>query len=470
MKKISLLISIFIVTGCATQPLNTGTSPSPQPTISSIPTPSVTVQPTVTTQPTTLPSATNSPNTVPTNFPTPISSPLNPSGSPSPITVSYEDATPIETLSPSSYLEPFISMNPDGKFVFGYTIIRKGETITYSNGESNTPLYDDTYSRTFNSLGTPVSNELKIKENTRMYDIAIDKDGNFFTLYMDMANQAKLYLRKYDINGVPLTDETLISDKVTNFPNLKINTAGEIFISWVNGIYNQNPNPENNFQIYDSIEIVVQKFDPSLKLVSEIYRKKINSINNLPNMKTAIDKEDNFYICWNDDSMINLTKFNPQGELLTYKPDLLSINNTPFNLLLDNQGNPLIAWFKGSDTSTVYLRKYENNISTFKEVKVGTNKYRADSAKPPYLTVDSNNNVTVGWTGNDTVGYPVILIRKYDDKLVPATDEILIKKLDTPRAMVYVTTDKNDILYVFFRGEGAKAYLKRYDKNGILLK
>lgn len=493
---LALSLTILGCTDSATSPV-LNVSPIPSITTTSMPSannPEIILPSAPSTSPTSIPSSDNSEIPLPTPSPYPIvtpsftDSPISfptavPSVTPTPLSYSYEGATELNTLHPLLRYEPKISMNQSGNFAFAYTYSKTIEELI-SDNQTSIKVFNDSYVKTF--IGTN-NNDFEIKKDSKPYNISIDNQGNFIVLYTNTKDVLSslsndIYIRKYSPTGIPLTDEinviTVDSTKDIIFSaNITMNSNNEVFISWFHGKRNSDPYTGVEYKRFEYVEVITQKFDSLLKPVSNMYKMKfdITSTENLVDIQSAIDKDNNYYFSWEYKGKISITKFDKNGNFLFTKQDLIFNNFEPtkHSIIFDNNNQLIIVWLKKYEVNTLYIRKYSLDLSTFKEERVSLDDFNVDLNKPA-LTVDSKNNITVGWSAKDNLKSNTnILTRKYDSTLEPLNEETLINELplspDTS-SMIYLDTDINDNLYIFFKVGEISTYLKKYDKNGILIK
>lgn len=482
-KILALALSLTIL-GC------TNSTTSPVINVSTIPSVTTTPKPSIN-NPVIVSPSDNSEIPLPTPFPTgtPFATSVPPSS------YSYEGATELNTLHSVSNYDSKISMNKSGDFAFAYI---HSTTVTIPDNDGimdDTPTintYRDTYVTTFVGMN---KNETEIKKNSIPYNISIDEQGNFTVLYTNMKDplfgiRNEVIIRKYDANGTPLTSEITLLAADENISilstDIKINSDGEYFVSWAQG----KISPEYSGKQFESVKIVTQKFSSSLKPISDIYRMEVDNTYNYISygnsffsidIQSAIDKDNNYYVSWKSRGKISITKFDKNANFLFNKQDLVisNLDLTKHTIIFDNNNQLIISWFHKYEHYDVYIRKYSLDLNSYKDEKVSAD-YIDERAhldnldqyirlNKPSLAVDNKNNLIVGWIAPRRTRFNSnnVFIRKYDTDLKPLNEETLINDLPLSYggSMIHLDTDINDNLYIFFNN-----YLKKYDKNGILIK
>ncbi len=180
---------------------------------------------------------------------------------------------------------PSIAMNVNGNFVVVWR--------DYRNGDS------DIYFQRYNSSGVAQGVNTKVNDDVGTAaqwspSIAMDDNGNFVIVWMDLRNGIHVYLQRFDSTGLPQGTNLRVDDYLGRAdlwaPSISMDRNGNTVIVWIddrNGLRNS----DIYLQRYDSTGIAQGanlKVNDDVGTVGQYYP------------SVSIDKSGNFVVVWMD--------------------------------------------------------------------------------------------------------------------------------------------------------------------------
>ena len=173
-----------------------------------------------------------------------------------------------------------IAMRPDGSCIVIMLDTREGNTSKL-------------FAQRYDAFGNPVGANFKINDQYNRCSIAVDSTGSFFIAWI---RDGKVFVKKFDYNGNPLTDSVLVSDAAAvavfdEDPRIACSNEGRIVITWAD---------TRNEPLW-WCDVYAQLLDESCNIIGTNFRVNDDSEQVSQSMPSAgIDIRGNFIICWLD--------------------------------------------------------------------------------------------------------------------------------------------------------------------------
>ncbi|MCA9093850.1 MAG: cadherin repeat domain-containing protein, partial [Planctomycetaceae bacterium] len=165
----------------------------------------------------------------------------------------------VNSWTTSGQIDPAVVMHENGEFVVSWTA---------ANGPGGSET--DIYARRFDFNGVPLTDDFLVNTTTTssQYESAIsmDADGNFVVVWSSFQQSGipygwwDVYGRRFNSDGIPVGDEFQINTHLTydqRYPSVAMDEDGDFVVVWTS--YSQSPDPYYN----GGADIYGRRFDSS---------------------------------------------------------------------------------------------------------------------------------------------------------------------------------------------------------------
>lgn len=415
------------------------------------------------------------------------------------ISVSWPNAIPTSGITLISTVTPkgletateggtllIVVSNASGEAVSGATVQLKSTALgiseiytTDSRGEVLLPgapagdeVYDVIVTKTGYSSSQTYQRTIENPNPTRPPLTVRDGQKTTASFKIDLVSSLVINTVSQDIaRNIKINTDT--GDDEQKNPALAIDSEGNYYFVW-----------EDN-RISGSTRIYAQKYNKNLE--SQWNQDlQISTATKQTTPKIAIDKQNNLYIVWSEESQGNqeiyLVKYSSDGNSLWTGPKKVSTDANSKdqfypNIIIDSQNNIFLVWVDNRNSTTtldVYAQKLSSDGNRLwkNDIKINsTTNTSNDSA--PAIEKDSQENIYISWQDDALSDNDIYWQKISSNGELQWTDEKivnLITSADQSRPKMSVdSVDNFYFVWQDFRNGDYDIFAQKYDSSGTLI-